>query len=107
MLELEKVNICIQSVSFKSLVLGLLGYGNYHFMLEKTEFNKLKSDCKGKYYTILNTIAFCLLKQYMSNFKTTLFFSFSGLGDSFKKAHLLIIFVYECVQCWYIITLME
>ena len=29
-----------------SLVLGLVGYSNDHFMLERTKFNKLELNCK-------------------------------------------------------------
>ena len=32
------------------LVLGLVGYGNDHFMLERTKFNKFELDYKEKYH---------------------------------------------------------
>ena len=37
------------SLIFKSLVLGLVGYDNDQFMLERTKFNKFGFECKEKY----------------------------------------------------------
>ena len=85
----DTIFLCIDARAWKgqypplwslTFVLGLVGYGNDHFMLERTEFNKLTSDCKEKQYRSLNAIFFCLLKQYTSSLKNNfVFLTFVGL----------------------------
>ena len=55
--------------------------------LKELNFNKLELDCKEEQYMTLNTIAFRLLKQYVSSLKNI----FIAFVDYFKKARLLII----------------
>ena len=97
-LEVDKISIRIQSASliFWSLVLGLIEYGNDHFMLERTKFNKLKLHCKEQEYSTLNNNAFSLyLNNMRLTWKTTLFLVFIGLWTFFKNACRLIIFISE------------